>query len=360
MVDLAGALQHLDLARREDFYLAARCLLVSRQADLALFDRAFDLFWRAALLHLVRGSVPARAEGPSLAGSARNWTEAAGDPSRPATDRDALDAQQALLASRAERLRRVDFARMTSEELRAVQRWIIALPWPQGRRRVRRQQPGAGRRLDLRRSLRASLTRGGEILSWHRLRPKTRPRPLVVLADVSGSMSRYSQILMQFAYGLLGRGRRRVEVFTFGTRLTRITRQLRHRLPEEALANVAQRVPDWSGGTRIGEALKTFNYDWGRRVLGGGAVVLLISDGLERGDVQLLRREVARLQRTCFRLIWLNPLSGSPRYQPRAGGMRAALPFVDDFLPIHNLASLEDLGARLAELDTLRMGSRMR
>jgi uncharacterized protein with von Willebrand factor type A (vWA) domain len=169
----------------------------------------------------------------------------------------------------------------------------------------------------------------------------------VVIADISGSMERYTRLLLQFVYSL-GRGlHQRVEAFVFSTRLTRITHQIRERDVEGAFQRIARLVPDWSGGTRIGEALQTFNYDWSRRVLGQGAVVLLISDGWDRGDPALLGTEIARLQRSCHRLIWLNPLLGSEQYEPLTRGMQAALPYIDDFLPVHNLASLEDLASLL-------------
>ncbi|MGH9366860.1 MAG: vWA domain-containing protein, partial [Thermoanaerobaculia bacterium] len=209
-----------------------------------------------------------------------------------------------------------------------------------------------------RRTLRRSLRHGGEILEWAKREPAVKPRPLVVLADISGSMERYTRLLLLFLYGLAQGLDRRVETFLFGTRLTRITRELSGRDPRHALAGVSRAVPDWSGGTRIGESLKSFNFRWGRRVLPGGAIVLIVSDGWDRGDTRLLASEMARLQRSCHRLIWLNPLLGSPDYEPLTRGIRAALPYVDDFLPIHNLASLEDLARRLEGLPQRRPGRR--
>jgi uncharacterized protein with von Willebrand factor type A (vWA) domain len=231
---------------------------------------------------------------------------------------------------------------------------MTALVWQLGERRTRRRKPGKGRLLDLRRTVRKSLRYGGEVLEWARREPKYKPRPLVIVADISGSMERYTRLLLHFIYSLTAGLDQPVEAFVFSTRLTRITRQLHGREVEAALREVGQAVSDWSGGTRIGEALKAFNFDWGRRVLGHGAVVLFISDGWDRGDVDLLRREMARLQRTCHRLIWLNPLLGSPEYEPLTRGMQAALPYIDDFLPVHNLASLEDLARRLTDLDERR------
>jgi uncharacterized protein with von Willebrand factor type A (vWA) domain len=199
---------------------------------------------------------------------------------------------------------------------------------------------------------------GGEILLWERRQRKVKPRPLVIIADISGSMERYTRLLLHFIYSLSEGLHQKVEAFVFSTRLTRITRQLRERDVDQALLLVSRQVPDWSGGTRIGEALKTFNFVWGRRVLGQGAVVLLISDGWDRGDVGLLKKEIARLQRSCYRLIWLNPLLGSHEYEPLTRGMQAALPYVDDFLPVHNLASLEDLAGHLSHIDAHRPSRR--
>ena len=181
-----------------------------------------------------------------------------------------------------------------------------------------------------------------------------RPRPLVVLADISGSMERYTGLLLHFVLGLARSLDQPVEAFLFGTRLTRVTRELHRRGSEQVLREISRAVPDWSGGTRIGQALKTFNYDWARRVLGRGAVVLLISDGWDRGDIGLLRHEMARLQRSCYRLIWLNPLLGSAEYEPLTRGIQAALPYVDDFLPVHDLASLEHLAVYLQGLEDVR------
>ena len=181
-----------------------------------------------------------------------------------------------------------------------------------------------------------------------------RPRPLVVLADISGSMERYTGLLLHFVLGLARSLDQPVEAFLFGTRLTRVTRELHRRGSDQVLREISRAVPDWSGGTRIGQALKTFNYDWARRVLGRGAVVLLISDGWDRGDIGLLRHEMARLQRSCYRLIWLNPLLGSAEYEPLTRGIQAALPYVDDFLPVHDLASLEHLAVYLQGLEDVR------
>jgi uncharacterized protein with von Willebrand factor type A (vWA) domain len=256
-----------------------------------------------------------------------------------------------------EALRHKDFAALTAEELRKVRELIAGLRLRVRERPSRRRCAGRGREADLRRTLRRSLRFGGEVLRFERRERKMRPRPVVVLADVSGSMERYTRPLLFFIYALAGAangGARGTEAFTFGTRLTRITPALRRGDLERALHEVARVVPDWSGGTRIGEVLASFNREWGSRVLSHGAVVLLLSDGWDRGDPELLRREMARLQRNAWRLVWLNPLLGSPEYEPLTRGMRAALPFVDDFRPVHDLASLEELAAHLGSLEARR------
>jgi uncharacterized protein with von Willebrand factor type A (vWA) domain len=210
----------------------------------------------------------------------------------------------------------------------------------------------------MRRSLRRNLGYGGELLEWSFRKPKFKPRPLVIIADISGSMERYTRLLLHFIYSLTKGLEHSVEAFVFGTRLTRISRQLELKDVDLSMKEITRSVPDWSGGTRIGANLKKFNYHWARRILSRGAVVLMISDGWDRGDPHLLANEMARLQRSCHRLIWLNPLLGSPNYQPLTRGMMAALPYIDDFLPVHNLATLEALARHLEWLDDRRPSRR--
>jgi len=226
---------------------------------------------------------------------------------------------------------------------------IAELVWDVGARRTRRWAAGDGRLLDLRRTLRAGLRHGGELVELQRRSPREKPRPLVLICDISGSMEQYTRMLLHFMHTVFSQ-RRRVEAFLFATRLTRVTRQLAHRGVDRAVSEVSRTVPDWAGGTRIGDALKTFNYRWSRRVLGSRAVVMVISDGWDRGDPEALSAELARLQRSCHRLVWLNPLLGSGDYQPLTRGMQAALPHVDDFMPVHNLTSLEQLARNLNRL----------
>ena len=233
------------------------------------------------------------------------------------------------------------------------------LRWQAARRLTRRTVPARrGRHLDLRRTVRRALATGGETVRWARRTRKIKPRPLVLICDVSGSMERYTRLLLQFLHTVSHGTGAHVETFVFATRLTRITTSLKRRRIEDALARVADEVADWSGGTRTGDALAAFNRYWGRRVLGRGAVVMIISDGWDRGDVDQLSREMARLRRTSYRLIWLNPLLGSPNYRPLTRGMQAALPHIDDFLPVHNLDSLEALVENLAALPIRRTTDR--
>jgi uncharacterized protein with von Willebrand factor type A (vWA) domain len=248
-----------------------------------------------------------------------------------------------LTVSDRERLQRMDFEAMSAEEIADAKREIRRLVLPLDLRRTRRLRADPlGPATDLRRTIRNSLRQGGEILTIARNRQVMRPPPLVVLCDISGSMSRYAQILLHFLHAVTN-DRDRVQVFLFGTRLSNVTRQLRHRDPEAAFQMVSHVVPDWSGGTRIGEALNTFNRLWARRVLGQGAIVLLITDGLDRDGAKGLAENMDRLHRSCRRLIWLNPLLRWAGFEPKSQGIRAILPHVDDFRPVHNLASLRAL-----------------
>lgn len=348
---LLAALEPLGLEQRADVKAAAQAIYVYRRDQLPLFDRAFDLFWSehafkprkrldlGELLRKITRSKPQTLVLPAAGGPS---------PEDEGPDAEVLDKRQGWSAS--EVLRRKDFAALDDAELAAVQRLLRHQPWALEPRRTRRLQAAAkGDRLDLRRTLRHSLRHGGEVLdlSWRRRR--LRPRPLVVLCDISGSMEAYARIFLQFIYTLRSMTDS-LEAFVFATRLTRISRQLEHRDVDRALADAAAQVVDWGGGTRIGESFKRFNYDWGRRVLGRGAVVMIMSDAWDRGEVDLLERETARLRRSCQRLMWLNPLLGSPGYQPLTRGIRRVLPHVDDFLPVHNLASLEQLGRALGRM----------
>jgi hypothetical protein len=361
MIDLTHSLAYIDLSHKQDFYHAVRSLLVHRHEDLPLFDAAFEAFWRKPEEGWVTIDLPGlsraqRRRQPVVTPPPLRDADSAGqqDKDQTSVEKRPPVIQVTMTYSAREVLRRKDFADLTGEELEAIKQMMAALVWQLGERRTRRRQPGRGHLLDLRRTVRRSLKYGGEVMEWARREPKHKPRPLVILADVSGSMERYTRLLLHFVYGVTAGLDQPVEAFVFSTRLTRITHELHGRDIDEALRDVSRAVQDWSGGTRIGESLKTFNFKWGRRVLGRGAVVLLISDGWDRGDIDLLQHEMARLQRSVHRLIWLNPLLGSPEYEPLTRGMQAALPYVDDFLPVHSLASLEDLAKRLAGLKERR------
>ncbi|MCI0555294.1 MAG: VWA domain-containing protein [Anaerolineae bacterium] len=355
MMDLVSALDYIEIGNNSDFYHAARTLLVHEREDLALFDEAFEFFWRKpaeswdipwqGLTRRRRQSGPIVTH-PPLKEAAPQTNDSASTSTEPMTV-----VEVTRTYSNRELLRHKNFAEMNAEESEAIKQMMSHLLWKVSERRTRRHRPGKGHLIDLRRTLRRSLRAEGEIFSWAYREQKLKPRPLVVIADISGSMERYTRLLLHFIYGMKAALSQPVEAFVFSTRLTRITRPLQIRDLDLALKNVGQLVNDWAGGTRIGESLKTFNFEWGRRVLGRGAVVLIISDGWDRGDVDLLKREMARLKRNCHRLIWLNPLLGAPDYEPLTRGIQAALPNIDNFLPVHNLASLEDLANRLADLE---------
>ncbi|HLF91588.1 MAG TPA: VWA domain-containing protein [Anaerolineales bacterium] len=356
MIDLVHALDHIEIGRKNDFYYAARTFLVHDREDLPLFDQAFEMFWHKPVedwINFSLGGLLIKRRPPRPRTAPPPLSEQGDDPDSQQNP-DSSEQQPVLIVTRTysdrEILRRKNFADLTGEELDAVKRMMRELTLQMGERRTRRLRPGRGERPDLRRTLRQSYKTGGEVMIWATREPKFKPRPLVIIADISGSMERYTRLLLHFIYGLAQAHNQPVEAFVFSTRLTRITRQLQYKNMDQALHEVSDVVHDWAGGTRTGDSLKTFNYDWGRRVLGRGAVVLVISDGWDRGDPELLTKEMARLHRTCHRLVWLNPLLGSPVYEPLTRGIQAALPHVDDFLPVHNLASLEDLAAHLEKI----------
>ena len=359
MRDLVVAVDHVSLARRADFRDAARCLLVHRHEDVPLFEAAFDAFWRkpaegSTHLDLSALGEKRRFRRPRFGLPVAPLPESPPSDEAPQSPPPPPVLVPVLSPSAQEVLRHKDFAEMSAEEIEDVQAFVRQAAVGVDTYRTRRRRPGRRPFVDVRRTLRRSQRHGGEVLTWACLERRAKPRPLVVIADISGSMERYTRVLLLFMYGLAERGASRVEAFVFGTRLTRITRHLRGRDVERALTEVSQAVSDWSGGTRIGESLRAFNFDWGRRVLGRRPLVLVVSDGWERGEPSLLAEEAARLRRSCHRLVWLNPLLGAPDYQPLTQGMKAVLPHVDDFRPVHNLASLEDLGRHLL---TLRGGA---
>jgi hypothetical protein len=358
MQDVARALEYIDVGRRSDFYFTLRSLLVHRQQDLAAFDEAFRVFWRRPADEWSASDLRALGEqrrfGTPQIDMPVGDSVAPDDPSLVSIP-EPLERVAPMSYGAQEVSRAKDFSEFTDEELRSGEAMIAELAWDLGLRRTRRWEPAHRGVPDLRRVVRRNIRYGGEPLSLPTRDRALKRRPLVLICDVSGSMERYGRMMLHFIYSVTGRaGAARVETFLFATRLTRITREMAHRRNANAVLRVPRRIPDWGGGTRIGEALRTFNVRWARRVLAHGPVVLLISDGWDRGEPEMLRQEMSRLQRSCYRLIWLNPLLGSPEYQPLTRGMQAALPFVDDFLPVHNLTSLEALGEHLNRLPAHR------
>lgn len=350
LLDVIEALGHVNLGERNEVYHACRALLVHRHEQLETFDRAFERFWRRrddddpALLRPDESSATVEIAQnlalPDLDRSAEPDREA-----RTAADRGRDMPTWSDLGGLAQK----DFAAFTSAEIAEGAAALAKLVWSPGERRTRRWVPGRGSRIDLRRAISDSLRTQGDVATLRRRTRNVRPRPLVLLCDISRSMERYARMLLHFAYAITNR-QRRVEVFVFSTRLTRITRQLRAGRPDDAVAAASRSVPDWSGGTRIGAAIREFHQQWGRRVMRGGPMVLLISDGWDCGDPVDLAAQIARLQRSCHRLVWLSPLLGTVDYAPMTRGLRAALPFVDDFLPARTLANLADLAVHLNAL----------
>jgi len=349
LIDLAAALQHVNLGDRHEVYHACRTLLIHRHEDLATFDRAFEAFWRNPAAPLPGPSSPslrerqAREQGPSIA------IERDADDGHDADGSSEPEPRELRTWSDVASLADKDFEAFTDQELALAHSALARLTWTPGERRTRRWVSGRGARLDLRRAIARSVRTGGDLVILPRRRRHVRPRALVVLCDVSGSMERYSRLLLHFVHALTRR-QRRVEVFLFSTTLTRITHELRTRSIDEAVAAVASSVRDWSSGTRTGDALRELNQRWSRRVLVRSPVVLLISDGWDRGNPATMKNEVARLQRSCHRLIWLNPLIGTTDYAPLTRGLQAALPYVDDFLPVRTLSNLADLAVHLNAL----------
>ncbi|MEZ4864093.1 MAG: VWA domain-containing protein [Caldilineaceae bacterium] len=351
MVDLVDSLHYIDIGNRQDFKNSARTVLINHREHLPLFDEAFDLFWQArgqgTLLELDMGKFLQKQQQEKKMEVYRRSPESENQ-EKPHLDEEP-EEERVLTYSDREVLRQKDFARLDAFEMDAVRRMMARIAWKLEPRRTRRTiRATQGQLLDLRRTVRQNLRHGGELLHLARKERKYKRRPIVLLCDISGSMERYSRVLLQFIYVVSSR-LDRVESFVFSTRLTRITHQLQRRNIDEALNEASAVVHDWAGGTRIGEAIKSFNYEWARRVLGQGAVVMIISDGWDRGEIGLLAREMDRLHRSCHRLIWLNPLLGAVDYQPLVRGIQASLPHIDDFLPVHNLASLEQLAEILAQ-----------
>ena len=341
----------LDMSRKADIKAAGRAVYVTRCEDRATYDAAFELFWRrrAGSLGAFDKRLPRLRQG-----SVQN-INAPLNPDANETGDSVITTPVTIRApSSTDQLRHTDFASLTPAEMRDAQAMLETLRPRLAKRPARRRAVAPhGRHLATRLMLRRALATGGESLRWRWLRHTDRPRPIVLICDISGSMERYSRFLLRFAHAL-DRSGAPVEVFVFGTRLTRITRELRVRSPDVALRRVADKVVDWSGGTRIGESLHALNRLWVRRTIRSGAIVLIVSDGWERGDPEQLGKEMASLRRSCYRLLWLDPLASRIGFEPATAGLRAALPHTDGLVPCATVASLEMLAERLGELSGRR------
>ena len=353
VLDAVNAVRKVGITDRRDFYWSLHAVFVNRRDQHELFDQAFHIFWRdPKLLERMMGLMmpefgdeapPEEAEPPS-----RRLLEAMSP--NVENDNDSEDGKEpeieveaTMTTSVRELLQKTDFEDMSTEEMTRAKAAIARMRLPIQDIPTRRFKPAhAARRIDMRATLRAAMRTGGAIIPLRFRKPRTRPPPLVILCDISGSMGRYTRMFLHFMHAITN-DRDRVHTFLFGTRLTNVTRYLRNKDVDVALTKCTEAVDDWSGGTRIGECLKAFNQRWSRRVLGQGAVVVLISDGLDRDAGRSLSSEIERLHKSCRRLIWLNPLLRFEGFEPKSQGIRAILPNVDDFRPVHNLESLSML-----------------
>ena len=353
LLQAVEAVEAVGIANRADFYWALHAVFVNRRDQREVFDQAFHVFWRnpdilkrmmGMMLPTIRTETPdtqdplSRRVADALRGTA---------PEAEGPEKSEIEVDAAFTVSAQERLQEKDFEKMSAAEMAEAKRMLARIALPVAEVTTRRHRPDPrGPRVDPRATLRRMLRSGGDLAELARRSRRTRPPPLVVLCDISGSMTRYSRMLLHFMHAV-SNDRDRVHSFVFGTRLTNITRHLRHKDVDVALDAVSAAVADWSGGTRIGTALHAFNRTWARRVLGQGAVVLLITDGLDRDAGEGLAAEAERLHKSCRRLVWLNPLLRWEGFAPRSSGIRALLPHVDDFRPVHNLNSLAGLADAL-------------
>ncbi|HEY1723493.1 MAG TPA: VWA domain-containing protein [Magnetospirillaceae bacterium] len=356
VVIAAQAVEAVTIERRDDLHTALASVFVKRRQDREVFDEAFHIFWRnpeliRKFMSLLLPSIKVPT-GESPEQQMRRLQEALGPNREPGeAEGDApedFDSEIALQWSDREKLGQRDFEQMTAEEYGRARAIVSAMRLPIAEVRTRRREPSAvGGRIDPRATLRAGLRTGSGMILPKFTAPKSKPPPVVVLCDISGSMEPYARIFLHFMHGLAN-GKRRFHGFVFGTRLTNLTRTLKNRDPDVALANVSKSVQDWSGGTRIGRCLGEFNRLWSRRVLTQGPLVLMMTDGLDQAPDETLGREMERLHKSCRRLVWLNPLLRWDGFEPRAAGIKAMMPHVDEFRPVHNLDSLEALAEALA------------
>ena len=347
VVEFARALEELDFTRREDVYWAGRITLTSRPEDTELYDKAFEAFWEG-----VSRPKPFRQPKTRLSVSVGDSVQ----PPKKSVEKDPKGEEAVRLRySPVDVLRTKDFALYTAEEFDELHRLLADLSFSGALKKGRRLEPAPRGRHDPRRTLRGALRTGGEPVRHRFRRTKDRPRRIVFLCDISGSMSSYSRVLLRMLHAGVSSGES-VEAFVMGTRLTRVTRELTSRDPDRAFQEAGGAVKDWSGGTRLGDTIKEFVDRWGQRGMARGAVVVILSDGWDRGDVEVLAEQMRRIKRLAHRVIWVNPLKAAPGYRPIARGMAAALPHVDVFLSGHNFESLEGLARAVAGAVTDRQG----
>jgi len=379
-IDFSRALGIVELGDREQVRAAGEAVFVRRRDEIEVYNAVFERFWRRRGSRRPAQDGPLPGQPPREEASAEEEDTGVGDEAltqeirestpegapRSVDEGDDVEEEGAaeglavseLAYGQGEVDRHQQFDRMSAAELRDAERLIdLLLPNLERRRTRRSELHHHGRTVAPRVMFRRSLATGGDVVDWVWRRPVRRPRQLIVICDISGSMERHARVLLRFSQALAASAVR-TEAFVFGTRLTRVTRLLRDRDRDRALTRVSLTVSDWSGGTRIGESFRTFNLRWARRVLRSSAVVVVVSDGWDRGDPELVATETARLQRSCHRLIWLNPLASAPGYQPLAAGMSAALPYIDDFVPAGTIASLQRLGVLLSNASTRREADR--
>jgi len=364
VIDALAAVEAAGFGDREDFYAALHAVFVKKHEHSLLFDQAFRIFWKRKgfiekLIAMLSPQAPSQPEPKAPEAGASRVADALFKSARDhAKQAPAIELDARMTMSGVEILRRKDFAQMSAAEIEEARKAISRLAMPEDERRTRRFAPG-GRpaRIDARRSFRRSLQPGGVIDLEFRSNIDRAP-PIVALCDISGSMNEYTRLFLHFLHAL--GETRRVSTFLFGTRLTNVTRAMRARDPDDALKRCSALAVDWSGGTRIGEALARFNRDWSRRVLAQGAITLLFTDGLERDNLDRLKAEMERLGKSSRRIIWVNPLLRYGDFAAKAGGIRAMLPYVDSFRPIHNLASMADLCRALSEAKDLAHDPRAR
>jgi uncharacterized protein with von Willebrand factor type A (vWA) domain len=346
VVGFAGALEELDVGNRDDVYWAGRVTLCSRPEDFEMYERAFKVFWEGK-----EGlKVP---DPPGSTYAIRLSPDSVQPPKKSAEKNEKGDEAVRLRYSPVDVLRKKDFADCTPEEFAELYRLMADMRLSGAMKRSRRLEPAHRGRHDQRRTLRGAMRTGGEPMRHRYRRARSRPRRVVLLCDVSGSMASYSRALLRFMHAGVASGEP-VEAFVLGTRLTRVTRELATRNPDRALREASKSIEDWSGGTRLGDTVKEFVDVWGQRGMARGAVVVLLSDGWDRGDVEVLADAMRRIHRLAHRVIWVNPLKAAPGYQPLARGMAAALPHVDVFLSGHNFESLQELAYAVAGASTER------